>query len=77
MFRFFRITSYNVCYTKLLRLLTTARYTYVAYVDQDESEGVAINPWTWPDLDDYQDLPVFVSVRAYEPGDWAVHLACE
>jgi hypothetical protein len=51
--------------------------TYVAWVDRDASEGVAIDRFSWPNIDDYQDLPVLVAVRAYDPGDWTVHLVCQ
>jgi hypothetical protein len=51
--------------------------TYVAWVDQDSSEGLGIDSFSWPSLDDYEDLPVLVAVRAYNPGAWTVHLVCQ
>lgn len=54
-----------------------ARGTYVQYVPRESSTGVGIDPWSWPDLDDYRGLPVLVAVRAFDPGGWTVHLACE
>lgn len=50
--------------------------TYVTWVDRDSSEGVGIDPFTWPNLDDYEDMPILLALRAYEAGDWAIHLAC-
>ncbi|HHO54598.1 MAG TPA: hypothetical protein ENK18_27915 [Deltaproteobacteria bacterium] len=58
-------------------LLHTEAYTYMAYVTRASSEGIAISPWSWPDLDDYPRLPIFLSVRAYDPGTWTAHLICE
>ncbi|MBX2804231.1 MAG: Ig domain-containing protein [Myxococcales bacterium] len=54
-----------------------ARSTFVALVERDSSEGIALNPWSWPDLDDYDHLPLFVAVRAFNAGDWTVHLSCQ
>jgi hypothetical protein len=51
--------------------------TYVTWVDQGSSEGLGIDSFSWPNLDDYEDLPVLVAVRAYNPGDWTVHLVCQ
>lgn len=51
--------------------------TYVSWVQREASEGVSIDPYSWPNIDDYAFLPVLLSVRAYEPGDWTVHLVCE
>jgi hypothetical protein len=52
------------------------RGTYVVWVERDGSEGVPLDPWSFPDIDDYANLPVLVAIRAYEPGDWTVHLVC-
>lgn len=53
------------------------RGTYVAWVQRESSEGLPIDPYAWPDIDDYANLPILVAIRAYEPGDWTVHLVCE
>jgi hypothetical protein len=58
-------------------MFTLDQGTYVAWVRRDSSEGVPVDPYSWPDIDDYANLPVLLSVRAYEPGDWTVHLVCE
>lgn len=50
---------------------------YVSFVEPLSSEGVAINPFSWPDLDDFQNAAVRVSVRAFNPGDWEVRLECQ
>jgi hypothetical protein len=50
--------------------------TYVAWVRREGSEGVPIDPFSWPNIDDYANLPVLLSIRAYEPGSWTVHLVC-
>ncbi len=54
-----------------------SRYTYAAYVESGSSEGVALNPWSWPRLTDYDQAAVRLAVRAYNPGDWTVTLSCE
>jgi hypothetical protein len=51
--------------------------TYVNYVDYDSSIGVPLDPFSWPNLDDYPGLPVLVAIRAYVGGSWTVHLACD
>ncbi|MEQ1504166.1 MAG: Ig domain-containing protein [Myxococcota bacterium] len=51
--------------------------TFVSWVDRDSTVGVPIDPYSWPDLDDYPDLPVLLSIRAYNPGSWTVHVVCE
>jgi hypothetical protein len=51
--------------------------TYVTWVDRGSSEGLGIDPYSWPSLDDFEDLPVLVALRAYNPGDWTVHLVCQ
>ncbi|MEZ4238962.1 MAG: putative Ig domain-containing protein [Myxococcota bacterium] len=51
--------------------------TYVAWVGRDGTEGVPVDRFSWPNLADYDQLPVLVAVRAYDPGDWAVHLVCQ
>lgn len=60
-----------------LEMFGEAAGTYVAYVDPGSSEGVTVDPWSWPDGDDYLDLPVLVALRAYAPGDWTAHLVCQ
>ncbi|MCA9491027.1 MAG: putative Ig domain-containing protein [Myxococcales bacterium] len=50
--------------------------TYVSYVGKDALEAVPLDPFSWPDLDDYAGQRIFVSVRAFDPGSWTVHLDC-
>lgn len=58
-------------------LYTANRGTYVAFVDRHDREGVALNPWNWPNLEDYRNLPVRVVVRAYDSGAFSTTLTCE
>lgn len=51
--------------------------TYVGWVERDSVGGIGIDSFSWPDLDDYESLPVLLSIRAYDPGSWTVHLACQ
>lgn len=51
--------------------------TYVEYVDRDTSVGIPVDPFSWPDGDDYAGLPLLVGVRAYDPGDWTARLVCQ
>lgn len=53
-----------------------AHSTYVAFVDRGAVEGVSLDSFSWPNLDDYQGLPVFVTLRAYDPGEWTAHFVC-
>lgn len=50
--------------------------TYVAFVDRFAVEGVAIDPYSWPNVLDYDQLPVFVTLRAYDPGEFTIHFVC-
>jgi hypothetical protein len=52
------------------------RSTYVAFVDKNAVEGVSLDPFSWPDIDDYQNLPIFITLRAYDPGEWTAHFVC-
>ncbi len=51
--------------------------TLVSLVTRFSAEGIAMNPWSWPNLDDYRDLPLLVAVRGFEGGDWTMHLTCD
>lgn len=51
--------------------------TYVNYVDFNSSIGVPIDPFSWPNVEDYRNLPLLFAVRAYIPGGWTVHMVCE
>jgi len=53
------------------------RGTNIAYVPRDTLAGVGVDPFTWPDLDDYAGLPVLFALRAYDPGSWTAHLTCQ
>ncbi len=53
------------------------RGTNIAYLPRDTLAGVGIDPFTWPDLDDYDGLPVLFALRAYDPGSWSAHLTCQ
>jgi hypothetical protein len=57
-------------------VVSPSRSTYVAFVDRNAVEGVSIDPFSWPDIDDYQNLPIFVTLRAYDPGGWTAHFVC-
>ncbi|MEQ1571619.1 MAG: Ig domain-containing protein [Myxococcota bacterium] len=54
-----------------------AKGTYVEWVDFGSSVGVPLDPFSWPKLADYENLPVLFAVRAYDPGGWTVHLVCQ
>lgn len=51
--------------------------TFVSWVDRDSSEGVSVDPFSWPNLGDFEDLPILTAVRAYDPGSWTIHLVCQ
>jgi hypothetical protein len=53
------------------------RGTNIAFVPRDTLAGVGVDPFTWPDLDDYSGLPVLFALRAYDPGSWSAHLTCQ
>ena len=46
-------------------------------VYDDDTEGIALNPFSWPALPDYEGLPVQLGLRTLEPGDWSVVVECE
>ena len=50
--------------------------TFIAWITQQTSAGVGVDSLSWPDLDDYDQLPVLLSLRAYNPGSWTAHLTC-
>lgn len=50
--------------------------TYVEFVDRNRVEGLAIDSFSWPRLDDYDHLPIFVTLRAYDPGEWTARFVC-
>jgi len=52
-------------------------YTYGGVVFDDDTEAIALNPFSWPALPDYDGLPIHVGLRAVEPGDWRVAVVCE
>lgn len=53
------------------------RGTYVAYVDRWDVEGVGINPYSFPNLLDYRFMPIHVTIRAFDDGDWKATVTCE
>jgi Putative Ig domain len=50
--------------------------TYIDYAGEDSLVGVGVDPFSWPNIEDYDNLPVLLALRAYEPGGWTVHLTC-
>jgi len=52
-------------------------YTYGGVVFDDDTEGVALNAFSWPARPDYEGLPVHLGMRAVEPGDWSVRVECQ
>jgi hypothetical protein len=51
--------------------------TNIAYIPRDTVAGIGIDPFSWPDLDDYSGMPVLFALRAYDPGSWTAHLTCQ
>ena len=51
--------------------------TYVLFVDRWDVEGLGINPYSFPNLLDYRFLPIHVTVRAFDDGDWKATVTCE
>jgi hypothetical protein len=50
--------------------------TFITWVTQQTSAGIGVDSLSWPDLDDYDQLPVLFTLRAYNPGSWTAHLTC-
>ena len=50
---------------------------YLAFVDRWDVEGVGINPYSFPNILDYRDMPIHVAVRAFDDGDWKATITCE
>ncbi len=50
---------------------------YAGVVYEDDIEALALNPFSWPALPDYEGLPVHIGLRALEPGEWRVAVVCE
>lgn len=57
-------------------VVATEKSTYVAFVDRNAVEGVSIDPFSWPSIEDYRGLPIFVTLRAYDPGGWTARFVC-
>jgi hypothetical protein len=51
--------------------------TYLAYVDRWDVEGIGINPYSFPNILDYEDMAVRAVVRAYDEGDYRVTVDCD
>lgn len=58
-------------------MFTFGEAAYVSFVAPESSEGVAVNPFTRPNLLDFSHAAVRVGVRAFSPGDWSVRLECQ
>lgn len=58
-------------------MLYEERGTYVAFVDRWDVEGVGLNPYSFPNVLDYRNLPIHVAIRAFDDGDWKASIACE
>lgn len=50
--------------------------TYKGYVAFDSVDGVGVDEFSWPGIDDFEDIPLLFTLRAYDPGTWTVHLTC-
>jgi hypothetical protein len=59
------------------QLLYESMSTYVAFVDRWDVEGVGLNPYSFPNILDYRDMPIHVTIRAFDDGDWKASVACE
>ena len=44
--------------------------------DEEQTVQVAIGESGWPSILDYDRMPVFVSIQAYEPGNWVFRSRC-
>jgi hypothetical protein len=44
--------------------------------DEEQIIQLALAENGWPGLPDYQDLPLFIALQAYEPGNWVFGSSC-
>jgi hypothetical protein len=51
--------------------------TFITWVAPGTSAGIGVDSLSWPDLDDYPQMPVLFALRAYNPGSWTAHLTCQ
>jgi hypothetical protein len=46
------------------------------YGEEDEIVQATVAANGWPGLPDFHKLPMFVTIQAYEPGDWTFRVTC-
>ncbi len=46
------------------------------YGEEEEIVQATVAANGWPGLPDYRSLPLFVTIQAYEPGDWTFRVTC-
>jgi len=58
-------------------VLNAGEATWISWGEPGSTQGVSVNPWSWPNLTDYPGLPVFLPIRAYDEGEWTANVVCE
>ena len=48
----------------------------ITFGDEEQIVQLGIAESGWPGLPDYQDLPLFIALQSYEPGNWVFSSSC-